>query len=116
MSPRVVGLDLSLSSTGVATIQGGLIGTHALHPKSTGHQRMEFLRSQIALACLHADLIVVEGPSFGSPSSRSAATTTRRYLWWSPRGSGEPASGRRRLAQRAQEVRDRQGQRQQGPV
>lgn len=82
MSPRIVGLDLSLTQTGVARIEGEWMATGVLKPTSMGHQRIEFLRSQIGMTCLHADLVVVEGPSFGSPSQRQRGHHERAGLWW----------------------------------
>lgn len=82
MSPQIAGLDLSLTSTGLARIEGNLIQTGLLKPKSTGHQRMEFLRSQIAMHCLKADLIVIEGPSYGSPAGSQRGHHERAGLWW----------------------------------
>lgn len=81
----VVGLDLSLTSTGVARVNGLFLGTASvdrIRPKSTGHERLQ----QIVETCLtltgSADLIVVEGPSYGSASGSQRGHHERAGLWW----------------------------------
>ncbi|WP_432091803.1 hypothetical protein [Streptomyces sp. NRRL F-5630] len=62
--PRVVGLDLSLRCTGVA----GEGWTDVIRPASgmRGHPRLQFLLDAIGEAITGADLVVIEGPSFGA--------------------------------------------------
>lgn len=73
----VVGLDLSLTSTGVATNRG----TVALRPKKLkGYPRLRWLRDGV-LANLDAhkpSLVVVEGPSYGS----SGSSFHQLAGWW----------------------------------
>lgn len=61
--PRVIGLDLSLTCTGVA----GEGWTDTIRPKAglRGHPRLAFIVDQVALHIRNADLVVIEGPSFG---------------------------------------------------
>lgn len=67
--PRVVGLDLSLTATGIATPEGQrTIGT-----KARGCERLIELRDTIRKACELADLVAVEGYSFGSRNSHAHA-------------------------------------------
>jgi DNA polymerase III epsilon subunit-like protein len=59
---RVIGLDLSLTCTGVA----GAGWTDHIRPKKlTGHPRLAFLVDQAVTFIRGADLVVIEGPSFG---------------------------------------------------
>ncbi|MFD5814363.1 hypothetical protein [Streptomyces sp. NPDC127038] len=60
--PLVIGADLSLRSTGL----GSADWTDAVRPKSlTGHPRLAFLVQEIGSYLRNADLVVLEGPSFG---------------------------------------------------
>lgn len=73
----VIGLDLSLTSTGVATNRG----TVALRPKKLrGYERLRWLRDGV-LANVHEhqpSLVVVEGPSYGSTGN----TFHQLAGWW----------------------------------
>src|SRR4051794_3668552 len=74
----VVGLDLSLTSTGLAT--GG--HTEALRPKKLrGYPRLRALRDGVLefLGKVQPDLVVVEGPSYGSTGSSFHQLAG---LWW----------------------------------
>lgn len=77
-APLVIGLDLSLNSAGVA----GSDWADVLRPHrdSKGHPRLEWLRQEIADRCKHADLVVVEGPSYGS--SNQTGYHEMAGLWW----------------------------------
>ncbi|WHT20987.1 hypothetical protein N8J89_07950 [Crossiella sp. CA-258035] len=90
MTTRIVGLDVSFTSTGVARLdQTGSGWRHQLYPIRTGPHRkgdpwalldrMEYIRSECAIATEHADLVVIEGPSF---SSVGAASKDLMGLWW----------------------------------
>ncbi|MFE9765090.1 hypothetical protein ACFYPC_11245 [Streptomyces sp. NPDC005808] len=61
--PRVIGLDLSLTCTGVA----GEGWAEIIRPKAglRGHPRLAFIVDQVATHIRNADLVVIEGPSFG---------------------------------------------------
>ncbi|WP_237330115.1 hypothetical protein [Streptomyces sp. BA2] len=60
--PLVIGLDLSLKCTGVA----GAGWTDFIRPKKlTGHARLKFLIDEVTSFIRRADLVVIEGPSFG---------------------------------------------------
>lgn len=61
--PRVIGLDVSLTCTGVA----GEGWTDTIRPKAglRGHPRLDFIVDQVAIHIRNADLVVIEGPSFG---------------------------------------------------
>ena len=74
---RCVGLDLSLSSTGIAT-------SHDSHRIRTSEdwpmlRRLRVIRRGVETACRGADAIVVEGPSFGS---RFGKSHERAGCWW----------------------------------
>src|ERR1035441_1358409 len=69
--PRITGLDLSLTSTGFARICGGDTTLARLRTlKRDGHGRLEFLLAEIACRVRDADLVVVEGPSYGSQAGQ----------------------------------------------
>ena len=80
---RVVGLDLSLTGTGIASI--GEFGFDAVETIKTpaakikGHDRLAKILDQITSHVLGADLVVVEGPSFGSQGD---ALHQMGGLWW----------------------------------
>ncbi|MFD6343642.1 hypothetical protein ACFWF9_02805 [Streptomyces roseolus] len=74
--PRVIGLDLSLTSTGVA----GEGWAEALRTKSRGHQRLRWLRRRIAELTEEADLVVVEGAAYGRGAQ--AGHHELAGLWW----------------------------------
>lgn len=79
--PRVIGLDLSLSCTGVA----GPGWTDTIKPPSKvrGPERLDWIRARIVDSYLTAvDLVVIEGPSYGSQSRGQAGHHERAGLWW----------------------------------
>ncbi len=59
--PLVIGLDLSLTSSGVA----GEGWTNHIRTKTRGDYRLHYLAGQIADFIKRADLVVMEGPSYG---------------------------------------------------
>jgi Holliday junction resolvasome RuvABC endonuclease subunit len=59
--PLVIGLDLSLTSTGVA----GEGWTDRIRTKTRGDDRLHYLVGEIASFIRAADLVVMEGPSYG---------------------------------------------------
>lgn len=80
MNPRVIGCDLSLSGTGLGSNAGWTV---TLKPpaKLRGHERMAWLLEQIASYTRGADLVVIEGPSYGSQAGQ-AGHHERAGLWW----------------------------------
>ncbi len=76
-APRVVGLDLSLTSTGVAF---GVARAEALRYKGRGHGRLAWLRAEIRQRTNGADLVVVEGAAFASGAQ--AGHHELAGLWW----------------------------------
>jgi Holliday junction resolvasome RuvABC endonuclease subunit len=68
--PDVAGLDLSLTSTGVATADGAI----TIVPKKIGGEaRLVWLREEIHVALGPVDLVVLEGYSFASKFHRAEA-------------------------------------------
>jgi hypothetical protein len=68
---RVAGLDLSLTSTGYASanlaLSPALAVAERLRPgKLRGHERLRWIYREAGRRCGGADLVVVEGPSYGS--------------------------------------------------
>lgn len=61
--PKVIGLDVSLTCTGVA----GEGWTDTVRPRTglRGHPRLSFIVDQVVDHIRNADLVVIEGPSFG---------------------------------------------------
>lgn len=96
-SLRVVGIDPSLTSTGVATAAWSLAGTagvmvpDCIRVQSSGRagaslpersDRLAGLAARIAELASGADLVVIEGPSMGSTAAKSASMHDRAGLWW----------------------------------
>lgn len=82
--PRVVGLDLSLARTGWAKLAAQYmtsVGVLAPHAALRGYERMRFLRGEARSLCQGADLVVVEGPSYGSAAGQKGHHE-RAGLWW----------------------------------
>lgn len=83
--PRVLGLDLSLTGTGICYLDGD--GVALLRTvrcgKLDGHQRLAWILDAIADAQRgqHLDLVVVEGPSYGSQGGQRGHHE-RAGLWW----------------------------------
>ncbi len=79
---RVVGLDLSLTGTGLSSVgdfrwEVETVKTPAA--KFRGHLRLDVILDKILGWALGADLVVVEGPSFGSQGN---ALHQMGGLWW----------------------------------
>ncbi|TXS13394.1 hypothetical protein EAO71_35740 [Streptomyces sp. ms191] len=74
--PLVIGLDLSLTSTGIA----GVDWADAIKPRQKGHMRLSWIRCEIADRIRLADLVVVEGPSY--KHGHEAGAHERAGLWW----------------------------------
>ncbi len=84
---RVVGVDLSLTSTGVCVID--YTGVHLARIRSTGrkdaslydrYERLDRLVCDIETWTCSADLVVMEGPSYGQ--HRQGGQHDRAGLWW----------------------------------
>lgn len=77
---KVIGLDLSLTSTGLADARAQ--HTRIVRPGShRGYGRLRHLRGQILDACTDADLVVIEGPSYESTAGQKGHHE-RAGLWW----------------------------------
>ena len=77
----VAGLDLSLTSTGVAKARSdgeALVG-RLRAGKRRGHDRLEWLAQEVCAWAGDAGLVVVEGPSYGSQGN---ALHQLGGLWW----------------------------------
>jgi hypothetical protein len=67
---KIVGVDLSLTSTGIADDSGAWVIKVVLQKNAPEWQRTERLRRMARLvdrACRGADIVVMEGPSYASP-------------------------------------------------
>lgn len=77
---KVLGLDLSLTSPGFATVdETANYSVFTLKPKTNGHERLAYIVYQAQMAADGADLVVVEGPAFGAKGS---AYHQLAGLWW----------------------------------
>lgn len=91
---HVVGLDVSLANTGVATLGCTPDDRWTFHaytvptaPVAAGGgapeplllDRMDYVVSTVAVACEHADVVAIERPAFGAKGN---ALSTLAGLWW----------------------------------
>lgn len=83
---KIVGLDLSLASTGLAVADElGVIEVGQIRTKPTGddlvarRERLRAIRTELRPWLRGADLVVVEGLAY---ASRSPHATERAGLWW----------------------------------
>ncbi|WP_425834243.1 hypothetical protein [Streptomyces fractus] len=75
--PHVIGLDLSLTSTGIA----GTDWARACRPgRRRSHERLDWLSAHIADAVQDADLVVVEGAAYAQGAQ--AGHHELAGLWW----------------------------------
>lgn len=85
--PRVLGIDLSLTGTGLAYSTGDAIAIRTVRTKPYGPtledswQRLKYIESEIWKTATSEffDLVLIEGPSYGS---KGAGTWDRGGLWW----------------------------------
>lgn len=78
--PLVMGLDLSLTNTGVAAFIGGeFASSHRIQSTKRGLERIRSIRENVIKDVRTADLVVMEGPSYGS---RGQGQHERAGLWW----------------------------------
>lgn len=64
---NILALDLSLTSSGWARCVGGVTDHGLLEPHGRrGYERLEWIRSEVLRLAAGADLVVIEGYSFGS--------------------------------------------------
>jgi crossover junction endodeoxyribonuclease RuvC len=82
---KIVGLDLSLASTGVAVIDRDSIAVGQIRTKPTGdglvarRERLRRIRKELRTFLIATDLVVIEGLAY---ASRSPHATERAGLWW----------------------------------
>lgn len=87
MTPRVLGIDLSLTGTGLAYSDRDTIAIRTVRTKKYGPnledqwQRLKYIESEIWKTATSEDfdLVLIEGPSYGS---KGAGTWDRGGLWW----------------------------------
>lgn len=58
---KIVGIDASLTSTGIAILEGGEITTQAIKSKLNGIPRLIDIRNKVKSAVKGANLVVIEG-------------------------------------------------------
>jgi len=81
-APLVIGLDLSLTATGVAHMRGDQVVTDTITPpanRRAGLLRLRWLRDHLLELIGAPALVVVEGPSYGSTG---AGQHDRAGLYW----------------------------------
>lgn len=80
---RITGLDLSLTSTGIAVANGGDVALTRVQPDDnlSDHARIDHIRAHVwgLTRPDDVDLVVVEGPSYGSVTGKQHE---RAGLWW----------------------------------
>lgn len=98
---KVIGLDISLTATGVAIVQDDPIAAEAYVYKTSPdngtlinrRQRIAGIVDAVAPLCVDADLVVVEGPSYQSVGGKAH---DRSGLWWAMVGrissAGQPVA------------------------
>ncbi|MFB4320647.1 hypothetical protein [Actinomadura sp. 21ATH] len=86
MQPRVIGIDLSLSATGIARVDGSLdtITTGPGDHLADQRDRLRYIADEVVNRTKAGlfegpHLAVIEGPSYGSAG---AVTWDRAGLWW----------------------------------
>lgn len=90
---HVVGIDISLTSTGMCSIRDGNVSVWTVPSRPLGTtldaraERLDQISKKIAAGCLvddlrrwNLDLVVIEAPSLGQ--SRQGGTHDRSGLWW----------------------------------
>jgi crossover junction endodeoxyribonuclease RuvC len=75
----VTGMDQSLASFGIAVASFSTVRLFRVRPKSRGHCRLQELLDAAMLHALGADLVAIEGLSYGSVS---ATAYDRAGLFW----------------------------------
>lgn len=77
----ILGLDLSLVSTGIATVSGGVVTVDRIRPgkQLTGHSRLARILLAATEAASGATLVVIEGLAM---SSQTGSATERAGLHW----------------------------------
>ncbi len=69
----VIGIDLSLTSTGVAAVHPGGLWHSTIEPKNTGMPRLQRIRDEIVELCHNRALVMIEEPSVRSNGAGHAA-------------------------------------------
>lgn len=81
---NVVGLDLSLSCTGLVQVQSDkAINGYKIKPKAglKGLNRLVFIVGKVVSLAAEAEWVVVEGPAYGSQGNQQGHHE-RAGLWW----------------------------------
>lgn len=79
-APLVVGLDLSLTGTGICHMRGSDAVTDTIHGRGDGVPRLRQLAREIRQHCATADLVVIEAPNYHM--GKSAGYHERAGLHW----------------------------------
>ncbi len=85
--PYILGLDLSLTGTGVCLIADGgfpvitrTTTVHTIKTKLTGHERLQWILDMTGIHRI-PDLVVLEGPAYSRQAGQSGHHE-RAGLWW----------------------------------
>lgn len=65
---RIIGIDASLTGTGVAVLEDGSLRTETIESKKKGSERLIDIRSRVCRISLGADLVAIEGYAFAKPN------------------------------------------------
>jgi crossover junction endodeoxyribonuclease RuvC len=77
---RIIGLDLSLVSTGLASLHRGMLHHEAVQRPGKGIRRLQYIREDVAGFCAGAAMVLLEGVSFGSQGAMHAEICGLWYL------------------------------------
>lgn len=84
--PCVIGLDLSLASTGIASSDGWLKRVQSKGAADATFaaraRRIRDMRDEVLATVDGVGLVVIEGPSYGQSRGSSAGSHDRSGLWW----------------------------------
>lgn len=93
---KVLGLDPSLTSTGLALVEGGkVLELKRIRSKKKGHERVQEILSEVIYYAAQADMVGIEGVAYGAKGSSVAQIfglwgVLTHALWGlGPRGGGD---------------------------
>lgn len=82
---KVVGIDPSLTNTGIAIVDNGKVSVRSIPTKPKGKSledrwhRLNSIRNDVCMAAWDADVVVIEGPAY---AKSMGSMHDRSGLWW----------------------------------
>jgi Holliday junction resolvasome RuvABC endonuclease subunit len=84
--PRVLGVDPSLTGTGICRVSDYVEELATVRTTLNGHARMDAIVDEVMIRAtiwgVRVDMVVIEGPSYGSASQSHPGHHERAGLWW----------------------------------